>query len=208
MDRVVFLFLGSIYPTNCKQKNHSFCLCCWSTFYSIELVIIRLMWIIQIILLVGTKLQMIITDMALKIQDRGEVVKGEPVVQPGDELFWFNNPRLVLFLIHLVLFLVNLMICFLWLNQLSKMKYSYSWVLKIVVLGSVLQNAFQLAFFTWSTVSISSWSTFLKFLLHWIMLLSYTTLKKVAELRRPCFLVESVPLKNLLTINRMKMYQY
>ncbi|ESW15686.1 hypothetical protein PHAVU_007G093600 [Phaseolus vulgaris] len=71
-----------------------------------------------IILLVGTKLQMIITDMALKIQDRGEVVKGEPVVQPGDELFWFNNPRLVLFLIHLVLFL----------------------------------NAFQLAFFTWSTL--------------------------------------------------------
>ncbi|QCE07959.1 mlo protein [Vigna unguiculata] len=69
------------------------------------------------ILLVGTKLQMIITDMALRIQDRGEVVKGAPVVEPGDELFWFNRPRLVLFLIHLVLF----------------------------------QNAFQLAFFAWST---------------------------------------------------------
>jgi len=62
---------------------------------------------------VGTKLQMIITDMALRIQDRGEVVKGAPVVEPGDELFWFNSPRLVLFLIHLVLFLVNLMIVFL-----------------------------------------------------------------------------------------------
>lgn len=70
-----------------------------------------------IILLVGTKLQMIITEMALRIQDRGEVVKGAPVVEPGDELFWFNRPRLVLFLIHLVLF----------------------------------QNAFQLAFFAWST---------------------------------------------------------
>ncbi|BAT94455.1 hypothetical protein VIGAN_08106000 [Vigna angularis var. angularis] len=70
-----------------------------------------------IILLVGTKLQMIITDMALRIQDRGEVVKGAPVVEPGDELFWFSRPRLVLFLIHLVLF----------------------------------QNAFQLAFFAWST---------------------------------------------------------
>ncbi|CAJ1976774.1 unnamed protein product [Sphenostylis stenocarpa] len=56
-------------------------------------------------------------DMALRIQDRGEVVKGAPVVEPGDELFWFNSPRLVLFLIHLVLF----------------------------------QNAFQLAFFAWST---------------------------------------------------------
>ncbi|KAH1230422.1 hypothetical protein AAZX31_10G201000 [Glycine max] len=70
-----------------------------------------------IILLVGTKLQMIITEMALKIQDRGEVVKGAPLVEPGDELFWFNRPRLILFLIHLVLF----------------------------------QNAFQLAFFAWST---------------------------------------------------------
>lgn len=60
--------------------------------------------IMQIILLVGTKLQVIITKMGLKIQERGEVVKGVPVVQPGDELFWFNRPRLVLYLINFVLF--------------------------------------------------------------------------------------------------------
>ncbi|KAK7343843.1 hypothetical protein VNO77_12908 [Canavalia gladiata] len=72
---------------------------------------------LTMILMVGTKLQMIITKMALRIQDRGEVVKGAPVVEPGDELFWFNKPRLILSLIHLVLF----------------------------------QNAFQLAFFAWST---------------------------------------------------------
>ncbi|KAF1884616.1 hypothetical protein Lal_00028497 [Lupinus albus] len=57
-----------------------------------------------IVLLVGAKLQMIITKMGLKIQDRGEVVRGAPLVQPGDELFWFNRPRFLLFLIHLVLF--------------------------------------------------------------------------------------------------------
>ncbi|XP_007015436.2 PREDICTED: MLO-like protein 6 [Theobroma cacao] len=57
-----------------------------------------------IILLVGTKLQVIITKMGLRIQERGEVVKGVPVVQPGDDLFWFNRPRLVLFLINFVLF--------------------------------------------------------------------------------------------------------
>ncbi|XP_041023145.1 MLO-like protein 6 [Juglans microcarpa x Juglans regia] len=57
-----------------------------------------------IILLVGTKLQVIITKMGLRIQDRGEVVKGNPVVQPGDDLFWFNRPRLILYLIHFVLF--------------------------------------------------------------------------------------------------------
>ncbi|KAA8518776.1 hypothetical protein F0562_016450 [Nyssa sinensis] len=57
-----------------------------------------------IILLVGTKLQVIITKMGLRIQERGEVVKGTPVVEPGDDLFWFNRPRLLLFLINFVLF--------------------------------------------------------------------------------------------------------
>ncbi|XP_061372097.1 MLO-like protein 6 [Gastrolobium bilobum] len=79
-----------------------------------------------IILLVGTKLQMIITKMGLRIQDRGEVLRGAPVVEPGDDLFWFNNPGLLLFLVHLVLF----------------------------------QNAFQLAFFSWSTYEFSLRSCF------------------------------------------------
>ncbi|XP_058075760.1 MLO-like protein 6 [Magnolia sinica] len=57
-----------------------------------------------IILLVGTKLQVIITRMGLQIQDRGDVVKGIPVVQPADKHFWFHRPRLVLFLINFVLF--------------------------------------------------------------------------------------------------------
>ncbi|XP_050287344.1 MLO-like protein 6 isoform X2 [Quercus robur] len=57
-----------------------------------------------VILLVGTKLQWIITKMALRIQERGEVVKGTSVVQPGDDLFWFNQPRLILYLINFVLF--------------------------------------------------------------------------------------------------------
>ncbi|KVI00199.1 Mlo-related protein [Cynara cardunculus var. scolymus] len=53
-----------------------------------------------IILLIGTKLQVIITKMGLSIQQRGEVVQGVPVVQPGDDLFWFNRPRLILYLIN------------------------------------------------------------------------------------------------------------
>ncbi|KAK7335722.1 hypothetical protein VNO80_27716 [Phaseolus coccineus] len=57
-----------------------------------------------IVLLVGTKLQVIITKMGQRIQERGEVVKGMPVVQPGDHLFWFNKPRLILYLINFVLF--------------------------------------------------------------------------------------------------------
>ncbi|KFK36813.1 hypothetical protein AALP_AA4G174800 [Arabis alpina] len=70
-----------------------------------------------VILIVGAKLQMIISKLGLRIQDKGDVVKGAPVVEPGDDLFWFGKPRFILFLIHLVLF----------------------------------TNAFQLAFFVWST---------------------------------------------------------
>lgn len=79
-----------------------------------------------IILLVGTKLQVIITKMGLRIQERGQVVKGVPVVEPGDDLFWFNRPRLILYLINFVLF----------------------------------QNAFQLAFFFWTSYEFGMKSCF------------------------------------------------
>ncbi|KAH0943006.1 hypothetical protein HID58_002643 [Brassica napus] len=70
-----------------------------------------------VILIVGTKLQVIITKLGLLIQEKGDIVKGMPLVQPGDHLFWFGRPRFILFLVHLVLF----------------------------------TNAFQLAFFAWTT---------------------------------------------------------
>lgn len=79
-----------------------------------------------IVLLVGTKLQEIVTIMGLKIQDRGKVIKGVPVVEPGDDLFWFNRPRLLLYLLNFVLF----------------------------------QNAFQLAFFTWTAYQFGLKSCF------------------------------------------------
>ncbi|XP_065624278.1 MLO-like protein 6 isoform X3 [Quercus suber] len=60
------------------------------------------LWII--ILLVGTKLLVIITQMGLRIHETADVVRGEPVVKPGDDLFWFGRPKFILFLIHLVLF--------------------------------------------------------------------------------------------------------
>ncbi|OMO81199.1 Mlo-related protein [Corchorus olitorius] len=83
----------------------------WYSFYWLPFIPL------VVILMVGTKLQVIITKMGLRIQDRGDVVKGAPVVEPGDDLFWFRRPRFLLFLIHVVLF----------------------------------TNAFQLAFFVWST---------------------------------------------------------
>ncbi|GLJ51550.1 hypothetical protein SUGI_1095670 [Cryptomeria japonica] len=57
-----------------------------------------------ILLIVGTKLQVIITKMALDIQDRSPVVQGAPLVKPNDQLFWFGRPKLILYLIHFTLF--------------------------------------------------------------------------------------------------------
>ncbi|XP_062156015.1 LOW QUALITY PROTEIN: MLO-like protein 12 [Alnus glutinosa] len=58
-----------------------------------------------VLLLVGTKLlQVNITKMGLRIQERADVIKGMPVVQPGDDLFWLGRPRFLLLLINFVLF--------------------------------------------------------------------------------------------------------
>ncbi|PIA56910.1 hypothetical protein AQUCO_00700931v1 [Aquilegia coerulea] len=57
-----------------------------------------------IILAVGTKLQAIITQMAIDIQERHAVVQGIPLVQVSDKYFWFSWPPLILYLIHFTLF--------------------------------------------------------------------------------------------------------
>ncbi|PSS36599.1 MLO-like protein [Actinidia chinensis var. chinensis] len=57
-----------------------------------------------IILAVGTKLQAILTKMALEITERHAVVQGIPLVQGSDKYFWFGRPKLVLQLIHFALF--------------------------------------------------------------------------------------------------------
>ncbi|XP_019173670.1 PREDICTED: MLO-like protein 9 [Ipomoea nil] len=56
------------------------------------------------LLVVGTKLQAIITQMAIEIEQRHDVVQGIPLVQVSDTYFWFSRPKLVLHLIHLTLF--------------------------------------------------------------------------------------------------------
>ncbi|KAJ9670975.1 hypothetical protein PVL29_027113 [Vitis rotundifolia] len=59
---------------------------------------------ILIVLAVGTKLQAVLTKMALEITERHSVVEGIPLVQGSDKYFWFSRPQLVLHLIHFVLF--------------------------------------------------------------------------------------------------------
>ncbi|CAL5383321.1 unnamed protein product [Camellia sinensis] len=57
-----------------------------------------------VVLSVGTKLQAIITQMAVEIQERHAVVQGIPLVQVSDRHFWFGWPQLILHLIHITLF--------------------------------------------------------------------------------------------------------
>ncbi|KAL6279156.1 hypothetical protein ACE6H2_016037 [Prunus campanulata] len=59
---------------------------------------------INILLLVGTKLELILMEMAQEMHDRTTVVKGAPVVEPSNKYFWFNRPEWILLLIHFTLF--------------------------------------------------------------------------------------------------------
>ncbi|KAK4390028.1 MLO-like protein 5 [Sesamum angolense] len=57
-----------------------------------------------VILATGTKLQSIIAQMAIEIQEKHAVVQGIPLVQVSDRHFWFSKPTLVLYIIHMTLF--------------------------------------------------------------------------------------------------------
>lgn len=63
--------------------------------------------IMQIILAVETKLQSIVTKMAIEIQDSHSVVRGIPLMHLSGNHFWFGRPHLILFLLHFTLFQVS-----------------------------------------------------------------------------------------------------
>ncbi|XP_050213261.1 MLO-like protein 12 isoform X2 [Mercurialis annua] len=56
------------------------------------------------VLLVGTKLQGIITSMCLDSHEKSQIVRGTLLVRPSDHFFWFGCPKLLLHLIHFILF--------------------------------------------------------------------------------------------------------
>lgn len=58
----------------------------------------------QLLLAVGTKLEHVISQLANDAAEKYVAIEGELVVQPSDEHFWLGRPRIVLFLIHFILF--------------------------------------------------------------------------------------------------------
>lgn len=81
----------------------------------------------QIILAVGTKLQGVMTKMALEITERHAVVQGIPLVQASDKYFWFGKPQLVLYLIHFALFSVIM-------SKILGIVYNFLWFMMINLL--------------------------------------------------------------------------
>ncbi|KAL6178785.1 hypothetical protein ACLB2K_050303 [Fragaria x ananassa] len=77
------LFFGSVTKVDYLTMRHGF---------------------INILLLVGTKLELIIMELAQEMHDRNTIVKGAPVVEPSNKYFWFNRPDWILLLIHFTLF--------------------------------------------------------------------------------------------------------
>nr|TKS14932.1 hypothetical protein D5086_0000038550 [Populus alba] len=60
-----------------------------------------------IVLVLGTKLEVVVAEMALEIRDQSSVIKGAPLVRPDNSLFWFSHPKYVLPLIHFTLFMLQ-----------------------------------------------------------------------------------------------------
>ena len=112
------------------------------------------------LLVVGTKLQGIITRMCLDTSDKSHVVRGTLLVRPSDHFFWFGQPKLLLHLMHFILFQVivslsrTLIETSLNLIFVKSKPYSIQFLSMIGFVLWVLQNSFQLAFFTWTWVSI------------------------------------------------------
>ncbi|KAL3643473.1 hypothetical protein CASFOL_014288 [Castilleja foliolosa] len=69
------------------------------------------------LLVVGTKLQGIITKMCLDRHDKSHVIRGTLLVEPSDHFFWFCRPILLLHLMHFILFQNSFQLAF----------FSWSW---------------------------------------------------------------------------------
>ncbi|KAK8507524.1 hypothetical protein V6N11_073988 [Hibiscus sabdariffa] len=70
----------------------------WHTYFWIAFIPFALL------LAVGTKLEHVISQLAHEVAEKHVAIEGELVVKPSDDHFWFNRPRIVLFLIHFILF--------------------------------------------------------------------------------------------------------
>ncbi|XP_062231389.1 MLO-like protein 1 [Phragmites australis] len=70
----------------------------WHTYFWIAFLPLILL------LAIGTKLEHVIAQLAYDVAEKHTAIEGDLVVKPSDEHFWFRRPRIVLHLIHFILF--------------------------------------------------------------------------------------------------------
>nr|GMD47155.1 MLO-like protein 13 isoform X1 [Ipomoea batatas] len=98
-----------------------------------------------LLLVVGTKLEHIITELAQEFAEGNTTSSGgEAVIRPSDELFWFKSPKLVLYIIHFILFQNSFEIAFfVWImytyGARSCIMERLSFTIPRLVMGAVVQ---------------------------------------------------------------------
>ncbi|KAF7032064.1 hypothetical protein CFC21_043287 [Triticum aestivum] len=70
----------------------------WHTYFWISFLPLILL------LAVGTKLEHVIAQLAYDVAEKHSAIEGDLVVNPSDEHFWCGKPRVILYLIHFILF--------------------------------------------------------------------------------------------------------
>ncbi|KAF4346523.1 hypothetical protein G4B88_009225, partial [Cannabis sativa] len=83
-----------------------------------------------LLLAVGTKLEHVITQLAHEVAEKHVAIEGDLVVKPSDDHFWFHRPRLVLILIHIILFQNSFELAFFFWIWVRNVHFSthFSWV--------------------------------------------------------------------------------
>ncbi|KAL3530594.1 hypothetical protein ACH5RR_009916 [Cinchona calisaya] len=91
------------------------------------------------VLTIGTKLEVIVARMAIRLQNQNTVIKGAPLVEPNDSLFWFHDPHFVLTLLHFTLFMNAFEFAFfIWVTLQFGFKSCYHERIEIIVIRVVL----------------------------------------------------------------------
>ncbi|XP_021309037.1 MLO-like protein 1 [Sorghum bicolor] len=65
-----------------------------------------------LLLVIGCKMEHVITEMAVEVAQKHTAIEGDVVVAPSDDFFWFHRPKVVLYLIHFILFQIAFEIAF------------------------------------------------------------------------------------------------
>ncbi|XP_022756687.1 MLO-like protein 3 [Durio zibethinus] len=94
---------------------------------------------LTIVLVLGTKLQVILAKMAHQVKDQNSVIRGAPLVKPNDDFFWFSQPKYVLTLLYYTLFMNAFEASFfVWVSLQYGIKSCYHENKEIIVIRMVL----------------------------------------------------------------------